>query len=446
MAGARSAMSEYLEQTKQYDAGRPATTTVRNELAMTDKKPGLAVMPPRQAASGTARQSEGLTNAIGDAAISGLRSVGRGVNAAMEFGNDVTEGKYLGSRQAPSVAQAPQTPSPTGVRMPVSPNFDSVNAPALGVARRGDVSPVQAPTAASPSTYRGQVDRSAVEVANAWTGNYAAEGPGGQGIYKDPKTGKISMTLTGDAGRQFMNDRIQTARPGHTIGAAPTAGGRQPLPYNGMFANGIENTAQYKSFQMDKAAQAEKAANDDAVADAMRKNDLAIQGRLAKVLDDQAKGITSPEALAKMPYAQRRAIINERDMLIKHYLGDSRKDTSDMKRTQMTLGSEMDRAKMSDATTRRGQDLDAEGTTRSLDATAQSKELDRQNALEAAKIKAGGTKDPVMLERMKGFYDALANIYATGNEPTPEMLAVLKRNFGIFDDNTRTAAAGNAIP
>jgi transposase len=182
------------------------------------------------------------------------------------------------------------------------------------------------------------------------------------------------------------------------------------------------------------------------LADAMRQNDLAIQGRLAKVMDDQARGLTSPEALAKMPYEQRRAIINERDMLIKHYLGDSRKDTSDMKRTEMTLGSEMDRAKMSDATTRRGQDWDAEGTIRNLYATAQSKSADRAATIEAAKIKAGGTKDPVMLERMKGFNDALANIYATGNEPTPEMLASLKRNFGIFDDNTRTAAAGNAIP
>lgn len=85
------------------------------------------------------------------------------------------------------------------------------------------------PMAQQPSALQGGPDEKAGQATaspNAWKGNYAASDANGQGIYQDPKTGAISIRLTGDKGRDFMASQVPTARPGGTLSVAQAPEGK----------------------------------------------------------------------------------------------------------------------------------------------------------------------------------------------------------------------------
>lgn len=502
--------SEYMDQVRRYDAGRPTTPTA--------DKPGIKPVPsssfkPQRinAAPAPAPAADNRPSPLGEA----LGHVGDAIKsqftvdlrpamqAVSNFNDKVASGGFVNTRPPmPTSAQQPKL-TPQGMA--------SVNASAAGVATRN--------AAAMPQAQ-------AQQPTNAFKGNYAASDPNGQGIYKDPATGKISIRLTGDEGRQFMNDRIKTANPGNTLsmspvatpparqampvsgaaqpaaqpqyqksvvnpngpgglpaeetwtptqpapGAAqpPVAGARQPMAYNGMFAqqNNAEDALFRKQMEVMKAEQASAGSifgsgagsrsyvspmlsgeqqmerqaqiKEDALQSLEADNAAATQQRLSKMMADEASGLMSPRNLAMMPYAERRAYINERDGLMKQ-AAKQREGRQAMNTAAEDRKAKMDETKMKDSTERRGQDIAADTTRSASEAAAQSKALDRQATLEAARIQGGdGGKDPVALERMKGFNAAIAKMYEMGQQPTPEQLKQMKLTFGIIDDSTRAAA------
>jgi len=151
-----------------------------------------------------------------------------------------------------------------------------------------------------------------------------------------------------------------------------------------------------------------------------------------KMMDDQNKGITSDRNLAMMPYAQRRAVINDRRALTDlnanmqakrlEEQGKAEGREAEMTRAEMAdsttrrgqdlevdvqgkkLTSEERRAMLTDSTTRRGQDIDQETNLTNSEIAARSKELDRQAQKEVALIRRTAPVDRVKLESIKAYY------------------------------------------
>ena len=188
--------------------------------------------------------------------------------------------------------------------------------------------------------------------------------------------------------------------------------------------------------QMERQAQIKE----DVLQSLEANNAAATQQRLSKMMADEASGLMSPRNLGMMPYAERRAYINERDGLMKQ-AAKQREGRQAMNTAAEDRKAKAGEATMKDSTERRGQDIAADTTRNASDAATQSKALDRQTTLEAARIRGGdGGKDPVALERMKGFNTAIAKMYEMGQQPTPEQLKQMKMTFGIIDDTSREAA------
>lgn len=166
-----------------------------------------------------------------------------------------------------------------------------------------------------------------------------------------------------------------------------------------------------------------------------------ISSAATKALDDQTKGVTSDRNLAMIPYAERRAAINNRNELMKM--------NSDMQQKRLAAedsaanrADDMEKARIKDATDRYVADKNTELAQTNAQVAAQSKALDREATLKAALLKQEGVKDPIILEKLKGYNSALeAALAMPGAELTEDYLTSLQKKYGVeglFAKSTQT--------
>lgn len=305
-----------------------------------------------------------------------------------------------------------------------------------------------------------------------WTGNYAASGPDGQGIYKDTKTGRTSIKLTGEAGDQFM----ASAGNPPAASADEMASRRQAMgEYSGMFGQQSPTPQQQAEQQLARkqmevmgAERADKGllqgpGTRDYIDPRLsveqqraRQNEITAQrqqdmrdARDSTIAQAQARdaaraynGLPTDEARnrAMEPYAERRATINARNNMAEQIAAQAALtaagQTADKDRQAQVAATNQ-----ADATTRRAQDIEAESSRVVAESQAREKALDRQATLQAAQIKADGVKDPIMLKQIEGYNNALAKMMETpGTTISDEDIQRLKVTFGLINDDTRTAA------
>lgn len=144
------------------------------------------------------------------------------------------------------------------------------------------------------------------------------------------------------------------------------------------------------------------------------------------------KGLPTDEArnLAMVPYEERRATINQRNanMAMAQDQETERATTAD-KVAEREAKEVQDVRK--DATDRYVADKNAELATSNAQIGAESKRLDREATMKAALLKLEGVKDPVQLEKLKGFNSAVEAIMSMGQAPTAEQLLELRKTYGV---------------
>lgn len=364
---------------------------------------------------------------------------------------------------------------------------------------------------------------------NAFSGNYAASDAKGQGIFKDPATGRTSIRLTGEEGGKFMNERIPTARPGMTLSATEAKDGKsanRPMgEYGGMYAptrpaipvaqaaptvQTQQGPVAYQRNVVNAAGPAgmpaeetwtpqPQAAPTRAAMPTMSGNPIVDQRNMESALarrqgeiiqaerstpgllyapgsrdyispalseaDQRAAQITNDaqrrqdmndardNTIAQMnardaglayagvptdatrnqsmaPYAARRTDINTRDAMLTR-AQEQEKTGAALADNEATRVADMAKAQATDATTRRGQDVDQETNRINSEIAAQSKALDRQNALDAAMLKIENTADPVLLKKVDGYNEWLKSIMSMGQTPTAEQLVEARTQYGV---------------
>lgn len=264
------------------------------------------------------------------------------------------------------------------------------------------------PTMSAP----GKGGGAATASPNAWKGNYAAADANGQGIYQDPKTGAISIRLTGDKGRDFMASQVPTARPGGTLSVAQApleqpVQGRQPIDLGGNF----------RLNEKLNAAQAALNAKRDKVAAIERANPgqsgYGSRDYISPYLSDEQARARQAEIYEQRAKDQLAAAMGAQTSRATRALADPTTSAADRKTSREWLAM-MDQADESrgktktaseqflrgDDTTRRGQDMSmannaadrdnrelAEARKQAMD--ARENEANRQAQLRAAEIQAG---------------------------------------------------------
>ena len=147
-----------------------------------------------------------------------------------------------------------------------------------------------------------------------------------------------------------------------------------------------------------------------------------------------AKGLPTDEArnLAMVPYEERRATINQRNanMAMAQTQETERATTAD-KVAEREAKEVQDVRK--DATDRYVADKNAELATSNAQIGAESKRLDREATMKAALLKLEGVKDPVQLEKLKGYNSAIEAIMSMGQTPTAEQLLEMQKTYGVSD-------------
>lgn len=331
----------------------------------------------------------------------------------------------LGQSQAQSIAANPaRRMGMTGdaamfVSAADTQNRASVRAPLpLSVSTKDiGAGPLAAPSpmAQQPSALQGGPDEKAGQATasqNAWKGNYAASDANGQGIYQDPKTGAISIRLTGDNGRDFMASQVPTARPGGTLSVAQApleqpVQGRQPIDLGGNF----------RLNEKLNAAQAALNAKRDKVAAIERANPgqsgYGSRDYISPYLSDEQARARQAEIYEQRAKDQLDAAMGAQTSRATRALADPTTSDADRKTSREWLAM-MDPADESrgktktaseqflrgDDTTRRGQDMSmannaadrdnrerAEARKQAMD--ARENEANRQAQLRAAEIQAG---------------------------------------------------------
>ena len=297
----------------------------------------------------------------------------------------------------------------------------------------------------------------------------------------------------------LINQTPVTARPGTTLSATPETP-RKPLVYNGAFAGGgpevrAQEALQRKQMEVMAAERADKTlltapGSRDYISPTLTEEQMrARQAEIAtqrkqdgedvaaqqinnatiKALDDQAKGITSDRNLGMMPYAQRRAVINDRRALADlnanmqakrlEEQGKAADRTAEMTRAEMEdstrrrgqdmvvdvagkkLTSEERRAAMTDSTTRRGQDVEQQTTLSNSEIAARSKALDREATLEAARIRKTVPVDRVKIEAIKGYNKFIGDQIGLNPElqNDPTFLERAMKMYGLRAEDLTTA-------
>jgi hypothetical protein len=305
---------------------------------------------------------------------------------------------------------------------------------------------------------------------NSFQGNFVADNAQGQGIFKDPATGRTSLRLVGDEGRKFMNERIPTARPGMTLSATEvkSATPRRPVgEYGGMYANGgapgqstAEAALQRKQMEVMNAERADKSLlsapgsrgyTSPTLSEAdqrVRQDDVFAQQRqdMRDARDNTiaqmevrdaalaARGIPSDATRnqSMAPYEARRTDINTRDAMLSR-AQEQEKTGATVADNAATRAADMAKTKITDATTRRGQDVDKETNRINAEIASQSKALDRKNALDAARLKIDNTADPIMLKKVDGYNSWLESVMSMGQAPTPEQMLDAQQKFGVSE-------------
>lgn len=411
---------------------------------------------------------------VGDIGRGMLNVGGNVVSAVGKFGEDMTEGRLLGSASSPVKEGGPVGEAQAATIPTTAAQLTTDQQQGADIRRE-----------IGARNYRMDVD-----------GLKTAE----SGMNK-PSPAQIKAMILEKNG--LKNQVPVTARPGTVLSATPEEP-RKTLPYSGVFKDGgpgasAQEALQRKQMDVMAAERADKSlllapGSRDYISPtlteaqqrarqteiyAQRKQDgedvaaQQINTATTKALDDQAKGITSDRNVAMLPYEARRAIINNRNGLVslnadmqQKRIDDAAKtadrtagtDKAQMedatKRTEIDarvgiegqkLTSEERRAQMTDSTTRRGQDLEQDTNKTNAEIAAQSKALDREATIKAAQIRKPDTKDPVMLEKIKGYNAAIANLYALpGANVTAEMLEQMKTTFGLTGADTTQAGVNPA--
>ena len=147
------------------------------------------------------------------------------------------------------------------------------------------------------------------------------------------------------------------------------------------------------------------------------------------------KGLPTDEArnLAMVPYEERRATINQRNanMAMAQTQETERATTAD-KVAEREAKEVQDVRK--DATDRYVADKNAELAESNAKVSAESKRLDREATLKAALLKMENTKDPIQLEKLKGYNSwREATMSMPGITLTPEQLTEAQKRFGVSD-------------
>jgi hypothetical protein len=165
------------------------------------------------------------------------------------------------------------------------------------------------------------------------------------------------------------------------------------------------------------------------------------QARDATIAQTQArdaalayKGLPTDEARnrAMEPYEERRATINQRNanMAMAGEQETARLAAAD-KVAERDAKEVQDVRK--DATDRYVADKNAELATSNAQIGAESKRLDREATIKAALLKLEGVKDPVQLEKLKGYNSAIEAIMSMGQTPTAEQLLEIQKTYGVSD-------------
>lgn len=432
-------IDEYEKQVASYDAGRPNTAAVQkdNPKFKPAESAGMSMPMPQRPqvattpapVSGTDRQLQGLKDAAGSAIAAGARKF-------MAVSNDFTEGKYLG--QNPNIAPTmtrPQvaTSTPTTTAQPAQLNPDQQQLAEV----RSEI---------GARNYRMGID-------GLKSGEKSIANP-------LPTPDQVRQTIREKNGLT-SNEVPATARPG-TVLSSTEATPRKPLPYNGVFADGgpevkAQDALARRQMEVMQAERGSKnllygPSSRDYISPTLsdgeqraRQNEIAeqrikdvegvasqqIANQAARMVTDQATGLTSDRNLSMMPYAQRRAVINDRNNLLKLNADDKKRKSdeavaaanrdAEMARAQMSdsttrrgqdVGLEADRmkesgatdrTKMTDATTRRGQDVEQQTNLTNAEIAARSKGLDREAMLEAARIRKNAPVDRVKVEGIKAY-------------------------------------------
>lgn len=305
---------------------------------------------------------------------------------------------------------------------------------------------------------------------NSFQGNFAADNAQGQGIFKDPATGRTSLRLVGDEGRKFMNERIPTARPGMTLSATEVKGATPQRPvgeYGGMYADGgpnkqstAEAALQRKQMEVMAADRANpsllvKPGSRDYIPPTLtedqqraRQTEIFAQQRqdMRDARDNTiaqmetrdaalaARGIPSDATRnqSMAPYEARRTDINARNAMLSR-AQEQEKTGATVADNAATRAADMAKTQITDATTRRGQDVDKETNRINAEIAAQSKALDRKNALDAARLKIDNTADPVLLKKVDGYNSWLESAMSMGQVPTPEQMTSAQKTFGVSE-------------
>ena len=244
---------------------------------------------------------------------------------------------------------------------------------------------------------------------NAWKGNYAAADANGQGIYQDPKTGAISIRLTGDKGRDFMASQVPTARPGGTLSVAqaPEERARQPIDLGGNFRlnEKLNATQAALNAKRDKVAAIERANPGQ--------SGYGSRDYISPYLSDEQARARQAEIYEQRAKDQLDAAMGAQTSRATRALADPTTSAADRKTSREWLAM-MDQADESrgktktaneqflrgDDTTRRGQDMSMANNAAERDnrtrveagkqaMDARENEANRQAQLRAAEIQAG---------------------------------------------------------
>ena len=136
---------------------------------------------------------------------------------------------------------------------------------------------------------------------------------------------------------------------------------------------------------------------------------------------------------AMEPYEERRATINQRNA---NMAVAGEQETNRMAAADKVAEREAKEAQdvRKDATDRYVADRNAELATSNAQISAESKRLDREATMKAALLKLEQTKDPILLEKLKGYNSWLETMMnMPGSEITPEQLAYGQEQYGVAE-------------
>lgn len=414
---------EYGQQVDTYDAGRPTT--------MTEDKIGNRVVPNggqafdpsydakvQSLAMVRGRQGEmpTMAGAYQNANRAPLSYRGDALAALAEAKRpeNVVRDIRLGQSQAQSIAANPaRRMGMTGDAAMLVSDADTQNrasgrAPLpLSVSTKDiGAGPLAAPSpmAQQPSALQGGPDEKAGQATaspNAWKGNYAASDANGQGIYQDPKTGAISIRLTGDKGRDFMASQVPTARPGGTLSVAQAPEGKY-----GKRPDGTNKGIGFFLNEELNAAQAALNAKRDKVAAIERANPgqsgYGSRDYISPYLSDEQARARQAEIYEQRAKDQLAAAMGAQTSRATRALADPTTSDADRKtaREWLAMMDKREQFLRGDDTTRRDQDMsmadnaaDSDNRERveawKQEMDARENEADRQTQLQTAEIQSG---------------------------------------------------------